>query len=173
MVAVLGAAQKQSSGNVREPQFADYSVTGIFHGTPAAPRLLTRGQQRFRTVIREWTRKGPNFAGHYTIAEWGCGSACAQIAVVDDLSGAVHEGPFGILPNGYVYFGPNPDLDKTGMSYRPNSALFIVRGCPNFEACGTYYYEWKGSDFKQLRATPMKPMPGSESESAAKNAFRR
>ena len=116
----------------------------------------------YRTMIRQAAKKGPNFAGHYTVAEWGCGTACEQIAVVDSQTGDVSDGPFGALPEGVVYLGPNVEEDKTGLFYRLNSSLFIVAGCPRFKDCGTYYYEWSGTQFRLLRRIPMKALYGSE-----------
>ena len=144
--------------------FERYRVppSALFKGTPAAPQFKTSGQRMFRTIIWEATRNGPNFAGHYTIAEWGCGTGCETIAIVDAKSGAVFDGPFGKLPKAPLYLGPHVDEDKTGMSYRLDSRLFVVRGCPNFTACGEYYYEWTASEFKLLLHTPIAPLPGSE-----------
>jgi hypothetical protein len=131
-------------------------VDSVFSGTPAAPKLATHGQRRFRTVIREGTRKGANFAGHYAIVEWGCGTACAQIAVVDVNSGDVYEGPFGILPKGVLYLGSNPEDDYVGMFYRRDSSLLVVRGCVNEKDGGAFYYAWVGARFKLLRRDPIK-----------------
>jgi hypothetical protein len=108
--------------------FADYPASVASHGVPVAPRLTTPGQGMYRTVIRRWAWNGPNFAGHFTIAEWGCGTGCVQMAVVDAQSGHVYEGPFGTLPNASIYLGANVDEDKTGLFYRLDSSLFVVRG---------------------------------------------
>jgi len=152
------------------PKFEAFRVpaTAMFDGTPAAPQFKTSSQSEFRTMIRWATRKGPNFAGHYTIAAWGCGTACEQIVVVDLRSGDVYEGPFGNLPRAAIYLGPNVDETKTGMFFHRDSSLFVARGCPNYEACGTYYYEWTGSEFKLLHRIPMKPLPGTEPEPSMK-----
>jgi hypothetical protein len=88
--------------------------------------------------------------------EWGCGTACVQIAVVDVQSGDVYEGPFGILPKGTVNLGVNVEDDKTGLFYRRDSSLFTVRGCPNDTEWGTYYYIWAGTRFKLLLKTAIK-----------------
>ena len=171
LIAVLAAAGsvtafQSNPTNVSQalPRFEDFQVpaTAIFKGTPAAPNFRTPGQRMYRTMIRQATTKGPNFAGHYTVAEWGCGTACLQIAVVDMQSGTAYDGPVGIPPNGAIYLGPNVEHDKTGIFYRIDSSLFIVVGCPNFKNCGRFYYEWSGKQFKLLRQIPMKPLPGSE-----------
>jgi hypothetical protein len=160
-VMLWGVLYGQNKAPEKLPEFKDYPVTGIFHGAPAAPKLLTPGQRRFRTMIRQWARKGANFAGHYTIAEWGCGTACVQIAVVDIQTGDVYEGPFGNLPQGYIGYGINFE-EETNIFYRRDSALFIARGCPNHKQCAAYYYRWTGSEFKLFHRIPMHPLLGSE-----------
>ena len=46
--------------------------------------------REYRTVIRSQMRLGPNFAGHYRVVVWGCGSSCAMFAAVDLNSGRVY-----------------------------------------------------------------------------------
>ena len=58
-------------------------LTKRFKGKPAPPKLVSPVDRLFRTMIRQGASKGPNFAGHYTIAEWGCGSSCVSIALMD------------------------------------------------------------------------------------------
>lgn len=133
------------------PSFDQYSVTGTFTGTPAQPVLKTRGQRTFRTMIRDAAKQGPNFAGHYTIAQWGCGAACVSMAVIDDKTGAVYDGPFGALPGSVLYIAPEVPVDNAGLQFHLNSRLMIARGCPQEKNCATYYYEWTGSQFRLLR----------------------
>lgn len=77
------------------PRPNDYPVADVFAGTPERPKLLRPGDKLFRTMIGEGAAKGPKFAGHYTIAEWGCGTSCVSIAVIDAKTGDVYSGPFG------------------------------------------------------------------------------
>lgn len=151
------------------PSFNEYRLppSTIFNGVPAAPQFKTPGQQVFRAVIREATRKGPNFAGHYTIADWGCGTSCESVAVIDAETGAVYDGPFGQLPKAGLYYGDGLRYDRDAkgsynydeLSYRLNSRLLIARGCPNFKDCAGYFYEWTGSEFKLLRKVLATPEP--------------
>ena len=93
------AATLASSQNLQRPfpRFEDYPATERFIGTLAPPKLIRPADRLFRTMIREGASKGPNFAGHYTIAEWGCGSGCVSIAVVDAKDGTVFQAPFRTL----------------------------------------------------------------------------
>ena len=103
----------------RVPRFEDYPIDSVYSGKPAEPILVTPEERRFRTVIRRgvtkgWgvedgvTRKeiagpGPNFAGHYAIVQWGCGSPCLLAAIVDLVNGRVLPPPFHHGP-GHNYF---------------------------------------------------------------------
>jgi len=59
-------------------KFKDYAIkdADAFQGTPARLQIVEEKHRTFRTAITDAARKGPNFAGHYTVAEWGCGSGC-------------------------------------------------------------------------------------------------
>ena len=71
------------------PRFEDYPA-GPGRRTPRAPPLLrSRDARMFRTVLRNAAAEGPNFAGHYAVAGWGCGMSCISAAIVDTESGRV------------------------------------------------------------------------------------
>src|SRR5438552_2640156 len=83
------------------PRFAEFKIENIFKGKPAAPILASPEERRFRTVLREGAQEGPNFAGHYTVVEWGCGTECWQAAIIDTETGRVFPPP---LKGGFGYF---------------------------------------------------------------------
>ena len=114
-----------------------------FKGKPATPKITTPFQRRFRTQILEGARKGPNFAARYTIVQWGCGASCVSAVIVDAKSGAVHELPFQALTFGAEVREP--------FSFRLDSNLLVVRGCPNEKDCATYQYEWRDSRLRFLK----------------------
>ena len=159
--------QSASSGNpeVAPLLFDAFPAQPIFHGSPVAPVLQTAGQRLFRRRIRQAAKKGPNFAGQYTIAEWGCGTSCVSIAIIDAKTGVVYDGPFGKLPSAVLSYGRQLQYDRDAkgkylydeLSYKLNSRLMVARGCPNEENCGAYFYEWTGSDFKLLQKIPATP----------------
>lgn len=61
----------------------------------------------FRTAINEQVAEGPNFAGHYRVVSWGCGTECLGYAVVDVVDGNIVE----YVP--YMEFQASTGLDYT------------------------------------------------------------
>ena len=148
LVAFGANAQSSTQTSIeRLPRFEDYPVTDIFKGSPAPPKLRRPGDRMFRTRIREGAAKGPNFAGHYTIADWGCGMGCISIAIVDAKDGRTYDAPFTALAWGV----PMMKESVEPLAFKLDSRLLIVRGCPEEENCGSYFYEWTGSRFKLIR----------------------
>lgn len=174
VVVALGQAATPAQERAL-PTFEQFRVTEIYSGRPASPILKTPGERRFRTRIREGAAKGPNFAGHYTIASWGCGSAAISVVVIDATDGTVFNGPFSCLgfsyPRVLKYEGKYvPDEGHfRPLDFRLNSSLLIMRGCPDDENIncsdprenGSYFYEWTGSRFKLLRKIPAVAVPAS------------
>jgi len=79
------------------PRFEDYRVSEKFKGIPVPVKLRSaRGASMFRTKLREGAKKGPNFAGHYTVITWGCGTDCRLVAIVDARTGRVYFAPFTV-----------------------------------------------------------------------------
>jgi hypothetical protein len=141
------------------PSFVDFPATDVFHGKPVPPILTTPADRLFRTRIREGAKKGPNFAGHYTIAVWGCGSLCTSMVVVNANTGKVFPGPFDILGHFWIgyYLGDTTDKDAPYLDYRLTSNLLVVRGCPEDadEKCATYFYKWTNRGFRLLTSIPV------------------
>lgn len=138
------------------PKFEQFPATETFTGKPAAPVLKRARERLYRTTIRTEAEKGPNFAGRYTVALWGCGSSCIGAALVDEQTGEVFEVPFSYIGAGPGRFGDGTVGLAYGfemVSYKKDSRLFIFRGCPEDDPtrCGAYYYEWTGSQFKLLK----------------------
>lgn len=135
------------------PRFEDFRVSEIFKGAPAKPLLQTRFARLYRTNIRVAAKGGPNFAGHFTIVEWGCGSDCGGMAVIDEQTGRVYESPSGVIA--FPPYLDYPDENNApALAFKLNSRLFVIHGCPGEMGCGSYYYEWTGSRFKLLRELP-------------------
>lgn len=146
------------------PQFSDYLVKEIFKGTPAAPQLLTAEGRRYRSRIREGVTKGgdyafdgggqpgPNFAGHYIVVRWGCGSPCTMMAIVDAITGKIYDPPMG---NGFQMsgLGGGPWLPDT--RFRLDSRLMIMTPCPNMGPVWTHYFLWQDNRWALVRKIPL------------------
>lgn len=59
----------------------------------ATPRLTSKEARLYRTVIRDEFAQPANFAGHYRVAIWGCGTDCRNFAIVDKDTGATYTMP--------------------------------------------------------------------------------
>lgn len=74
------------------PQLADYPVMPAeIHTGRSAPADFS-GQTAawtYRTWIRLANTRGMNYAGHYVVAEWGCGSNCQNHAIVNAKTGRI------------------------------------------------------------------------------------
>lgn len=119
----------------RAPIFAAYAVASP--ETIANPKLDLASNpiaKKYRTVLRQEVSLGPNFAGHYRVAVWGCGTSCAMFAVVNLRTGRV------ITPDGFsytsgVYFGteswdvlPRSQREAGLFGFRKDSRLLMVLG---------------------------------------------
>jgi len=83
--------------HTRFPRFQDYPVSENFKGKPAPANLRSHPKAPlFRTKLREGAKTGPNFAGHYTLLMWGCGTDCMAVAVIDAKTGRVYFAPFTV-----------------------------------------------------------------------------
>lgn len=128
------------------PTFDQYRVTETVTAKTAPPIIRTRHQRAFRTRIREATAAGPNFAGHYALAQWGCGAGCISFALIDTQTGAV-------VDPSPAYLAIDAASPLEPVQFRRDSRLLVLDGCPEEKNCGVHYYEWTGKDLKVLHST--------------------
>lgn len=122
------------------PQFKDFSVKQIYRGSPAASKLVTHGQRTFRTMIRSGAKADVEFAGHYTVPRWGCGTECSQMVIVDSITGRVYDVPFSVVELPGAWEESHSREDNERMEFHPDSRLMKLNMCPNEQACGFYDY---------------------------------
>jgi len=134
------AEVRSSISQSEAPKFENFAVTEQFTGKPARPVLASREALKYRTAITEGSREGPNFAGHFTIVEWGCGGGCVQFAIVDAKTGQVFMPPFYVGPRAVVEGTDSEPGDP--LQYQKDSKLLIVNGSRNEKGEGVYYYKW-------------------------------
>ena len=128
--ALAVSTNAQENARPRLPRFEDYGVTEIFNGQPVPPLIEISVERMYRTRIRDGVTKGwgvhrdgkeqagPNFAGHYFVIQWGCGTSCLMMVIVDALTGKIYYLPLGIGREGdqesacrCLVFGP-PKLNS-------------------------------------------------------------
>lgn len=113
VLALIDAGAKLSPTDWRKdrpPQFSDFPARHIYHGKSAAVDWSSNPKARtYRTRLKEAASCSPDFAGHYIVTQWGCGSNCQDINFINARNGAVIDGV---------------DADR-GADFRLDSELFI------------------------------------------------
>ncbi len=152
-----GSAVKAKSGQKaadstpstdKGPSFGDYRVAEIYEGKHARVDLSSHPDAKtWRTQLIAAANRGSNFAGHYTIATWGCGSSCIALGIIDAMTGKVYF-PAALS---HVSLAGLPENEE-GLKFRLDSNLLIVRGSPNEEEQkGIYYYTWEHNDLTLIK----------------------
>jgi hypothetical protein len=105
------------------------------YGGPIAPvdyaNTSIKQAAEFKTAINEAVASGPNFAGKYAIAQWGCGTQCQGHAVVNVESGKI------------ISFGPQTEA---GIGVSLESPILITNPKENFPSVA----EMQKADLKTL-----------------------
>lgn len=139
------AAAPDTGASVRVPPFARYAVAGIYRGPVRLPDFRGRDHafSEFRTNIRDGMSSGANFAGHYAIVGWGCGTECISYVVGDVATGKVYNFPLG-----------GEDYRQLSLNFRPASRLIVAEWLSDadgsssdhpVENCFRQNFVWSGS----------------------------
>lgn len=143
VLAIPGTAFSESEQSLRYYLYDDFRrhpVKEIYTEAPAPVVIDTDPQtKQFRTRLTEGAKHGPNFAGIYTVVEWGCGTNCQQVAVVNARTGRVSDWL----------------TTELGSTYQIDSLLFVknpdTEECSAIEWCKTEYYLFKSGKFVLLK----------------------
>jgi hypothetical protein len=105
----------------------------------------------FRTVLRRQAASGPNFAGHFTLARWGCGAGCVTVAVIDAVSGVVAFAPF-YFQDGWK---ENGRICHHASDFEITSELFIAEGELSAQGdtkgkVGRHFFRWRDGKFSPV-----------------------
>ena len=152
---LIGSVSILCFGQVKKaPTFGAYPAKAEPARTNSVDFRRSPGAEAFRTRLRNALKSGVNFAGHYVIAAWGCGTGCVSGAVIDARNGRVY------FPKEFNAFAVGYDQDeyKTPMEYRKNSRLLVLNGIPGTAndddtegESGTYFYEWRSDRFRLIK----------------------
>lgn len=144
----IGFAQSKT------PSFEQYSVKVEKPKKVPVNLKSHKNANLFRTNLRNAAKEGVNFAGHFILTTWGCGTNCSQSAIIDARTGRVFF-PDELEGAGFGYC-ELPD-DAEPVVYKSDSRLLVLNGFKggdlNLEngRCGIYYLEWNGKTFKQVK----------------------
>ena len=136
------------------PAFAQYAAQVKTIKNTRVNLKSHKDANMFRTNLRNAAKEGVNFAGHYILTTWGCGTNCSQSAIIDARNGRVFF-PDELAGAGFG-FCDLPD-DTEPLVYKANSRLLILSGFKGGDLsnengrCGVYYFEWTGMKFKQVK----------------------
>ena len=140
------------------PKFSDYPVAR-YGGKNAKPDLSRNTPSwQFRTRISKWGLERPNFAGHYVLATWGCGTDCTQLTIIDAINGKVYH-PEGIRSNVAVNVhqslldGSSGWREEGSVKFTSESSLLVVVGMPEERAAdrGISYFLWRNNRMERVK----------------------
>jgi hypothetical protein len=146
-------AQKESS----VPRFEDFPAGEMFRGKPARVHWPTDYPRYdfFKLSIKDLIAGGVNFAGHYAVREWSCGTNCRWLVILDMKTGKfLRSSPYGSLS---LYDEQMPKHEHDWLQLRPDSRLLIASGCFDVEGskkpveCGTKFFKLEKGRFVLIR----------------------
>jgi len=140
------------------PKFAAYPATVEKAKAKSIDFKKNPDALTFRTRLTDGLKRGVNFAGHYIVVGWGCGTGCISGAILDARTGNVFwPEQFNALG---VWYG-GEEYTAEPVAYRKNSRLLIITGVPAQKSdavtekpSGVYYYEWKNNRLRQVKFVP-------------------
>ena len=124
--------------------FKEYPAT-VYNGPLADPDFSTNPDAKvFIPRIKDACANGINFAGHYTLVLWGCGTACQSGVVVDRITGRIFDGYISSV--GSEFKKDSNMIIKNIGAIDPDTNLIEV--CAS---CGEVSHNiWTGTTFKTV-----------------------
>ena len=125
------------------PRFEDFPANS-YRGKIVPVRIVSAKDRQFKSRLRELSGQKPNFAGHYTLATWGCGASCVTTVAIDAESGRTVWLPFTVCCW-------DVDIDEP-IKFKRDSRLVEIHGSRNESGGGTYYYALNDGGFALVKA---------------------
>lgn len=123
--------------------FQDYPAE-VFKGSLADPDFTTNPDAKsFITRIKETCAEGINFAGHYTLVIWGCGTSCQSSVLVDRKTGRIFDGYVTSLGSEFRK-DSNMIIKNVGAI---DESTMLLEGC---DYCEVSQEIWTGTTFKEV-----------------------
>lgn len=121
------------------------------YAAKSAPVIITSKDRMYRTRLKEAAQQKPNFAGHYILTTWGCGTEC--------LMGSRNRRQYrkSTVDSARIRFAAGTKSSDTRASipieFRLNSRLIVFTGIRNEQDGdqGAHFYEFGPTGFKHIR----------------------
>ncbi len=132
----------------RVPDFKDFPISEIYEGEIVDPDFETDEKAyTFRGAIKKGIKTSPNFAGHYTVILWGCGTDCQSGVVVNAKTGAIYWLPVSEFRRDFrvdssLLIANSPETIESRYPYYPYKKDGSVE-----EWVSTRYYKWENDQF--------------------------
>lgn len=158
VVLTLFAVYAQKYDAKNPPRFQDFPVKETWSPPPAPLKLTTGSERMFKTQLTNAAKLPPNFAGHYEIGYWGCGSICSAAAVIDLKTGDVYQPPLAVSnATAWDRWIMCPGrFENAEDDFHVDSRLMIVRCGLNYSERlqknipDTWYFVWEQNHFREL-----------------------
>lgn len=143
------------------PKFSQFPARKYNRGPTGRVDLSDPHAYSYRTRLREGAQQGANFAGHYRVVTWGCGTDCETGAIIDAFTGHVV-----FLPSVNSYqMEHEMDPDYNSIVFRLDSRLIVFAGQLNDQGeKATFFMDFDGKTFRQVyqvidKGAPEQPPP--------------
>lgn len=106
-------------------RFSDFRVNTVEHQKYADLDLTSnKYASMYRTRLKQgYSADTANFAGHYSLVYWGCGSGCKLAVIIDRKSGKIYDAPES--SRGYKF-----RVDSRMLIVNPPDATGFYDDCP-------------------------------------------
>jgi len=153
-----------SSAEAEQLSFGKFTVEYVFSGQTSLPDFSGRDRRfsLYRTRLIDGLRQGPNFAGHFSVIQFGCGTQCTVAFIANNKTGRVHEFPRG-----------GEDNLELQLAFQLDSRLLIAqwisRSGETFaeSRCVVEYFAWENGQAVLLNTIYVGPLEACRSRSAS------
>lgn len=135
-----------SDAEADQISFEQFPSGSIYKGKTRLPDFSGRDREfaGYRTRIRDGLTAGSNFAGHYSVIQYGCGTGCIGAYVADNQTGKVYD------------LFPRDEVERIylNLAFRTDSRLIIAQWV-NYDSkkCNLEYYAWEKNGPKIVGST--------------------
>lgn len=143
LALLIHAAPVLAADPAHAIRFDEYKVAVATKKKSAGLKVTAAEASPYTSQLQSAARQPINFAGHYVLATWGCGSGCVMGGAIDTMTGHVVMLPFSVSNWPIQVVEP--------LAFQKDSALLIIQGSRNEQGSGIHYYQFDGSQFNLLK----------------------